>query len=119
MGVKSLKSKMERYAEGNLEAAQIIIADSDRYQGVMQEWAARTIALFHIENPSRQAEAAPQPAEARLKAAEIISADSDRYLAMMQSWAASMISRFRAASPREVLSLEDRSEISELTSKRR
>jgi hypothetical protein len=92
MGVKSLKSKMERYAAGNLESARILLADPERYQGLMLEWAARIIAVFHIENPSREAEAAPQPAEARLKAAE----------------------------PREGLSLQDRSEIiSDLTSNRR
>jgi hypothetical protein len=110
MGAKSLKSKIERYHASNLEAAQIILADSERYQGLMLEWAARTIAVFHIENPTLQGLSdAIKP-----KAAAAISADPGRYPAMMQSWAASTISRFGATSPREGLSAEDGSELSDL-----
>jgi hypothetical protein len=110
MGAKSLKSKIERYDASNLDAAQIILTDSERYQGFMLEWAARTIAVLHMENRSLQG----LSDAIKLKASEAISADPGRYPAMMQSWAASTISRFRATSPREGLSAEHRSELSDL-----
>jgi hypothetical protein len=108
MGAKSLKSRIERYDASNLEAAQIILADSERYQGFMLEWATRTIAVLHIENRSLQG----LSDAIKVKAAEAISANPGRYPAMMQSWAVSTISRF--TSPREGLSAEDRSELSDL-----
>jgi hypothetical protein len=121
MRVKSLKSKMERSAAANLESAQIIIAGPERYQGLMSEWAARTVVLFLIENPSHQG----LTDATALKAAEIVNADPGRYPAMMQSWAASRgaagaaVTTGGAAGAAVTLAEEDRREISVLITNRR
>lgn len=56
MGANGLKQRIERYERENREAAEMITADPERYPGIMQEWAARTIAYqlaFHSSNPWR------------------------------------------------------------------
>ena len=39
MKSQAKQSAAERFQDGNLEAARIILADTERYPGVMQEWA--------------------------------------------------------------------------------
>jgi hypothetical protein len=101
MGAKCLKRKIEGYDEANLDAAKIIIAYPERYQGIMQEWAASTVAAFQIGNPSRGG----LSEAAKLEAAKIIIADPALFPDIMRDWAASTIATFHARDPsREDLS---------------
>lgn len=39
MKVGKISSRVRQYHQGNREAAKIILANPDRYPGMMQEWA--------------------------------------------------------------------------------
>ena len=50
-----IKRRIEKYQAANREAAQVILADPERYPGLMQEWAHMAYRLaFQTPNPSRE-----------------------------------------------------------------